>query len=892
MVCVNPILCKEQPVRYLMGTRSQLYDTVMEDLRQAHEAGEVEVDRIGNTYFTNSLIPFYVLEQSLRSCICVHCYKAKLITKALCVLWPTLHRGDTPSSPCTCGCDLCKDGACSKYLPYDSSASVHSMANFSDMHLCAKERLYVSKDGTSIEAHKSACVSGHCLHCQRKQDRFFECPRNKGGLQRQVQPAVSTTPATDATDEPPPGEIRWKIFTNVDSRGMATTATSSQRRGRRETAGDDDDDDYNPNGGGNQTRSRNAVAEKKGSVDDFMLELRGIFNRFTKHRRQYKTQRIAFNELKLTIQDGEVLCVVDFQERLQLQDQDEVQSQHWGKLATTIFPCAIFFRCDGRVWVYSFQILSDDMTQDNAWVQYVMTKLLSDDIPALLRRVGAEPMERATIFTDNCAKQFKCRFHFGWVADADIGALDKRGDATGKRVHLEHHYFGACHGKNVSDSEGAITKEYARQMVTNTRWTVASSEDLCKKLAKALNFLLRPATSEERDAFVMERGGRTGGTEQLLMTKASYSGRGTQPATYTFLLTKLANSVLGRDYQFVRADQVSESFRNSARSSAKAIEVAGCQTASKIIATNTPGVIATYEFSCFCGECLEHRTENCPLVRKGIMEGPKEFARRVGHVNDDLLSAEEQDLTEMFERMKGDLPFGSTALLRVDSSDHCGEDIVPVLLARKAPSIWSPDYSADGMFTHGDWMVWVVDLQQVSERRERVEYIVPNDISSKEQFRAVPLTCIAGLGQGISGYMERSPYPLVCEDSTHFVMRDGVLENARSSVVLMSTSPSSAFKGFSPVGLTEEELTRATVASPRFSLGTEVERAFKGPVRENRSRVWRTAKRLTARVVDMMTDDKSRRHRYKLRWDADRTTKLLAGVQNIVDEGFVEKYVL
>lgn len=122
---------------------------------------------------------------------------------------------------------------------------------------------------------------------------------------------------------------------------------------------------------------------------------------------------------------AKVVCVVEFQKRLQLKSQDEVQSQHWDQDATTIYPCMIYFRWGGRVWAYSFMILSDDMAQDNAWVQYVMSKLLGDDIPALLRKIGAPPMTNATIFTDNCAKQFKCRFHFGWVGDAGVKALDR-----------------------------------------------------------------------------------------------------------------------------------------------------------------------------------------------------------------------------------------------------------------------------------------------------------------------------------------------------------------------------------------------------------------------------------------------------------------------------------
>ncbi|CAM9937671.1 unnamed protein product, partial [Sphacelaria rigidula] len=69
-------------------------------------------------------------------------------------------------------------------------------------------------------------------------------------------------------------------------------------------------------------------------------------------------------------------------------------------------------------------------------------------------------MNCVIIFSDNCGKQSKCRFHFGWVAGAMILALDSRGAPNGKHFHMEHHYFGPSHDKNSSDSEGAVTKTY------------------------------------------------------------------------------------------------------------------------------------------------------------------------------------------------------------------------------------------------------------------------------------------------------------------------------------------------------------------------------------------------------------------------------------------------
>ena len=140
-----------------------------------------------------------------------------------------------------------------------------------------------------------------------------------------------------------------------------------------------------------------------GSTDDFFKEVEGIMSRYIPHRRQYKTQRSAFDELRTTLPPGHVLLVVDFQERLSVKAQDEVQSQHWDNECTTIFPAVVYLVWEGRVWAYSFQVLSDDMAQDNPWVQHVMSNMLDNHIPSLLRKIGAPPMTHATLFTDNCS---------------------------------------------------------------------------------------------------------------------------------------------------------------------------------------------------------------------------------------------------------------------------------------------------------------------------------------------------------------------------------------------------------------------------------------------------------------------------------------------------------
>ena len=271
------------------------------------------------------------------------------------------------------------------------------------------------------------------------------------------------------------------------------------------------------------------------------------------------------------------------------------------------------------------------------------------------------------------------------------------------------------------------------------------------------------------------------------------------------------------------------------------------------------------------------------------MAGPQEFSRRANR-DTDTRSAKEDALDALSEWIPKQLPFGSVALLRVDPSEHRGQDIVPVIVARKAACPWTPAYAADGMFGHGDTIVWVVDLPQVPEHRQRVEYVVPRSVSGVK-FRAVPLTCIAGLGQGLMGYMELSPYSVGNESSgEHFVMRNGVIEDARSAVVTLSTRPAAAFKDFQPVPFSTEDFGRAKVEPKMFEIGTVVEESFKGPRRENGRLLWKKKKTFTGVVTACRTLRESRRHEYFIEWAGDTISLVLAGVQAKVDEGYIEQY--
>ena len=73
--------------------------------------------------------------------------------------------------------------------------------------------------------------------------------------------------------------------------------------------------------------------------------------------------------------------------------------------------------------------------------------------------------------------------------------------------------------------------------------------------------------------------------------------------------------------------------------------------------------------------------------------------------------------------------------MRVNKAEYQSQDIVPVIIGRRAPSENTAGrYSRDGMFGYGDTMVWIHDV----ESEDVGEFEVP-DVLEGDEMRAVPL---------------------------------------------------------------------------------------------------------------------------------------------------------
>lgn len=243
----------------------------------------------------------------------------------------------------------------------------------------------------------------------------------------------------------------------------------------------------------------------------------------------------------------------------------------------------------------------------------------------------------------------------------------------------------------------------------------------------------------------------------------------------------------------------------------------------------------------------------------------------------------------MFERAEANLPYGSTALLHVSPHDYMGQDIVPVLIARKAPSPWDASYSSDKMFVRGDVMVWIHDLEQTPEREGR-NFKVPKDLARSDKYRAVPLRYVATVGMPMSTYM-RADKDTSDGVPTWTVKRNAIVD-ARVAKTMQATNPTAAFRLCSkPLLSRDEEL--APVLQPLFPIGSAFKHGFKGgKVFKHGQYVseWSGKKEFVAVVESVETNRASRRHSYTLRWNRTPAEQGSARVPVVVDEGYLERY--
>lgn len=180
-------------------------------------------------------------------------------------------------------------------------------------------------------------------------------------------------------------------------------------------------------------------------IDEFLPEFLITLRDYQKHAFLTKMQSNYYKELKETLQQGEVLVVLDFAENYSFVVQDEVQSFHWNNTMATVHPFVVYFQEDGRLKNKNFVVISECNVHDTVAV-HLFLRYLFDFLRTEL------PLTKKVIyFSDGCAAQYKnCKNFLNLCChEEDFG------------IPAEWHFFTTSHGKGPCDGLGGTVKRLA-----------------------------------------------------------------------------------------------------------------------------------------------------------------------------------------------------------------------------------------------------------------------------------------------------------------------------------------------------------------------------------------------------------------------------------------------
>ena len=222
----------------------------------------------------------------------------------------------------------------------------------------------------------------------------------------------------------------------------------------------------------NKTSKRKALMPRSGTIDECIKELIetdiiGCNQGFT-WVQHYFTQKFQYKKLaecKLTLEDGEALCIQDFSNNIDLKHQDEVKGAHWGTTQVTVHPSVVYAKIPGQNELKRVVIthLSDIKQHDAHMVNYITSdciKYLSDKFELKLKKLY--------LWSDGCTSQYKGKTSFYYLANYNI--------------EIERNFFGSEHGKNESDGvTGQISKKVS-DAIKSRRHSIKDANEM-------LNFL-------------------------------------------------------------------------------------------------------------------------------------------------------------------------------------------------------------------------------------------------------------------------------------------------------------------------------------------------------------------------------------------------------------------
>ena len=154
-----------------------------------------------------------------------------------------------------------------------------------------------------------------------------------------------------------------------------------------------------------------------------------------------RKQSDYFEYMKVNANDNTVVCQVDYAENFSLDNQNQIQSAHWGKKLISIFTAYTWMggsAGDGQ----SFGLVSNSIKHDK-YSAITCLDILVNEIISMMPDV-----DQIIFFSDDASSQFKNRYVLNYLTHM-MDTID---------IDFSWNYFASGHGKGVVDGVGDILK--------------------------------------------------------------------------------------------------------------------------------------------------------------------------------------------------------------------------------------------------------------------------------------------------------------------------------------------------------------------------------------------------------------------------------------------------
>ncbi|XP_070200577.1 uncharacterized protein [Littorina saxatilis] len=290
-------------------------------------------------------------------------------------------------------------------------------------------------------------------------------------------------------------------------------------------------------------RSPMDQVKKAGTWEQLLHELREELNTLAKHLTTARWQRDQYQGLASSLPEQTAIVTIDFAENYLCRYQDEVQSAHWSYRQVSLCPSVLQYHCSSSCCscVTEYVVaMSDDLNHDAAFGK----KALSD----ILQHLEEKGIQHVHIWSDGCASQFKSKVPFIHMTELA---------AEHPNLVLQRHYFGAGHGKSLSDGCGGTVKGCATRAVASGRETIQSGSDMHKFCC-----------------------------ENLVLPKENEQDHG--------------KTHLQRSFMLYTADQFSRS-----KKAEDYVTLKGCRSIHQLKPKREVGELVYRHLSCFCSRCRD-----------------------------------------------------------------------------------------------------------------------------------------------------------------------------------------------------------------------------------------------------------------------------------------------